>query len=95
MIVTVLQTQVNLYLSFNKINTFSAVPTLLIILSVGPSPDTKKLFLRLLEWDDEQLSMPKNYNIPSKVINQKIKLKIKPSCITTIHILIFITFLLY
>ena len=32
---------------------------MLIISEVGPSPNIKKLFLRLLEWDDELLSTPK------------------------------------
>ena len=42
------------------LNIFSAVPTLSLTLSVGPLPNTKKLFFGLsILWGDELLSTPK------------------------------------
>ena len=41
------------------LNSFSGQPKLPLIPKVGPSPNIKKLFLRLSEWDNELLSTPK------------------------------------
>ena len=55
-----MQTQTEFCLCFTKINTkFYAIPILPLISSVGSSPNTKKLFLRLSVCDDELLSISK------------------------------------
>ena len=40
-------------------NFFSGEPKLPLIPNVGPSPSTKKLFLRFSAWNDDLLSTPK------------------------------------
>ena len=65
-----MQTQEIFCLSCSKVNTklFFALPILLLISSVGPSPYTKKLFLRLSTWIDELLSTPKITTFLAKVL---------------------------
>ena len=56
-----MQTQTKFCVCFTKTNIklFSGAPKLLLIIKVGPSPNIKKLFLRLSEWHDELLLTPK------------------------------------
>ena len=56
-----MQTQAKICVCFTKLilNFFSGKPKLPLIPKVGPSHSTKKLFLGLLAWDDELLSIPK------------------------------------
>ena len=50
-----------------KLNFFFIVPMLLLVLSVGPSPNTfKKLFLQLSAQDDKLLSTIKITKFPAK-----------------------------
>ena len=55
-----MQTQAKFWFCFTKINTklFSAVPALLLILSIGPSPNFKT-FLRLSVFDGRPVEMKK------------------------------------
>ena len=48
------------------LNCFSAVSTLSLISSIGPSSNTKKLFLQLQIWDGEISSTPKIITFTAK-----------------------------
>ena len=100
MISIITYTRTKFCVCFTKINTnfFSDGPKLLLKPKVFPSPNTKKLFLRISAWDDELLSTSiiNYYNIYSIAIAKTpFTFSVKCYSIATTYILFFITTFYY